>query len=83
MTYKPLRDLLLVKVITEEQTSSGIVLPEARKSRFVKLKVLLKGPDVKEDIQPEDIILAEPMVELVDKTENIGLILSQYVMCVC
>lgn len=80
MKYKPFRDLVLVKKIEETQSASGIVLPEKQSRHFVTLEVLEKGPDVKEDIQPGDVIIAEAMFEQLEKGSNIGLILSQYIV---
>lgn len=80
--YKPLRDLLLVKIVEKHNTTSGIVLPQNAGSRFVELKVLGMGPDVKEDIQLNDTVLAENMVEAIDREKVIGLIVSKYIVAV-
>jgi co-chaperonin GroES (HSP10) len=80
--YRPFRTLLLVEKVQKETSAGGIVLPDNAGSRFIELKVLAKGPDVKEDIQLNDIVLAENMLEPIGKDKSIGLILSEYIMCV-
>lgn len=82
MNYKPLGDLLLVKKIEETETAGGIVLPEKRGTRFIKLEVLDVGPEVGKGIEKGDIVLAENMFEQVEKDTNIGLILAHYVTAI-
>lgn len=82
MKYKPLRDLVLVKKIEETESAGGIILPEKKSIRWVRLEVLSVGPDVKEYISSGLIVLAEAMVEPVEKGSGIGLILSQYIVAI-
>lgn len=77
MKYNPFRDLILVKKIEEKQTVGGIVLPDNKRSRFIKLEILAVGPDVKLNLNQSDIVYAENMYQALDKEQ--GLILEQYV----
>lgn len=79
--YKPFRDLLLVRKI-EEKSIGSVILADGIGKRFAKLEVLEVGPDVKENIVSGDIVFVENMFEPINPLDkNIGLILSQYVMC--
>lgn len=77
-TYKPFRNNILVEKL--EIKTSGLILPNQNMGKWVRLKVISIGPDVKEAIKPGMIVIAENMFEPVNLiNKNIGLILSQYI----
>lgn len=78
MKYQPMRDLLLVKKVVDKQTAGGIVLPDAKRSRFVRLEVLDWGPHVATTYREKGLIVhAENMYQELNK--EYGLILEQYI----
>jgi hypothetical protein len=78
--YHPRNDLLLVeRVEVEVQTDSGIVIPGAEKTAtLIRLKVIEPGPEC-DDLSRDDIVLAEDMVQYLDRLKKIGLINQKFV----
>lgn len=77
--YNVFRNLVLVRKV--ESQTSAIILPDAAGDKFLRLEVLAVGPDVKENIEPGMIVLAEKMFEQVSKKDkNLGLIVSGYIV---
>lgn len=78
--YHPRNDLLLVeRVEVEVQTESGIVIPGAEKTAtLVKLKILEAGPEA-DDLSRGDVVLAEDMVQYLDRFRKIGLINQKFI----
>lgn len=75
--YKPFRNNVLVEKL---EIKTSVILPGDHAGKWIRLKVLAVGPEVKEDIKPGMIVLAENMFDKVDLISgNIGLILSQYI----
>jgi co-chaperonin GroES (HSP10) len=78
--YHPRNDLLLVERIPEEvKTDSGIVIPGAEKTAtLVKLRVIEAGPQT-DDLSRDQIVLAEDMVQYLDRYRKLGLINQKFV----
>ncbi len=75
--FKPFRNNVLVEKL---EIKVSVILPGDHAGKWIRLKVLAVGPEVKEDIKPGMVVLAENMFEKVDLlTTNIGLIVSQYI----
>lgn len=78
-TFKPFRNNVLVEKLG---IKSPVILPEDHIGKWVRLRVLAIGPEVKENLKPEMVVIAEDMFEPVGLiNRNIGLILSQYIHC--
>lgn len=77
--YKPFRNNVLVEKL---DIKSSVILPGQNIGKWIRLKVLAVGLEVKESLKPGMIVIAENMFESVDLLDkNVGLILSQYIHC--
>lgn len=75
--YKPFRNNILVEKL---EVKTSIVLPNQQVGKWIRLKILAVGLEVKNYIKPGMIVIAENMFEPVDLfNKNIGLILDHYI----
>lgn len=56
------KDHVLVKVIKEEETRGGIIIPANNKDPFVKADVISVGPDIKDISEGQRIIAMRSML---------------------
>lgn len=85
MKIKPLNNIVLAEEIEgseqgyKPEVSTGIVLPDEKIGRFIKIKIIAVG-DLVEKLKPGDIAHANPMLEKISSREKIGYINSKDIL---
>ena len=77
MNIKPFNNIVLARQIEGSESKkrdSGIVLPDNKMGRFIKLEILEVGSLV-EHIKKGDVVYAQPMLEAIESTNpDVGFI---------
>ena len=70
MKIIPFRKNLLVKKLKKESKMGGIYLPDRHIGRFMIYEILAIGEDVKLDLHEGDLVIADPLDEPIENTDQ-------------
>ena len=71
----PFNNIVLCQLLEKEQKPSGIVLPNTKEGRFIRIKIIDRGGLVNRAITLDSICIANNLFELIDPAKpDIGFI---------
>ena len=71
----PFNNIVLCQLLEKEEKKSGIILPDEKRGRFIRIRILDKGGLVNSGVRIDSICLANNLFELIDPSKpDIGFI---------